>query len=307
MLRRVTGVENGNSGQDEHLLIGISKEMKRVIVSLFCSVWLAAAYADQPKPDELWALIAESQIVATGMLEVPVAEIRSRIESHKPEYVGLILKNAKALKGSAPSEIPIRWYTDARGYALRPERIISLNGRNAVLFLIKVDEESVKGFYFAGDTPKAIADADAGFLEKVRAEVSAQEQILKSFDNRFPPANEPLYQKVKDEIDATTRKSTQMGAFRQLEQLGEKGVPAIIMQMDDRRDLAIHAISLQNKSPEAWEACRQYGPVKVVDAMSAILTQITGLSFGNIDNGGSERERRATVDGWRVYLYHLKR
>lgn len=281
--------------------------MKRLITCLLCTVWLAAARADQPKPDELWAIIAESHVVATGMLEAPVAEIQSRIESRKPEYANLILKNAKAQKGSAPSEIPVRWYTEALEYAPTPERIISLNGKNAVLFLIKVDEDSVNGFYFAGDTRKAIAEPDEGFLEKVRVEVSAQEQILKSFANRFPPGSEPLYQNVKVMIDATTRKKTQMEAFRQLEKLGEKGVPAMIMLMDDRRDLPISAISLQNKAPAAFEAYRQCGPVKVVDVLTAILNQVTGRSFGFIYNGGSERERSATVDGWRIYLYHLKK
>ena len=129
--------------------------MKRLMTCLLCTVWLAAARADQPKPDELWALIAESHVVATGMLETPVAEIQSRIESRKPEYVSLILKNAMVLKGSAPSEIPVRWYTEAREYAPTPERIISFNRKNAVLFLIKVDDASVNGFYFAGDTPRA--------------------------------------------------------------------------------------------------------------------------------------------------------
>jgi len=281
--------------------------MKRTIISLLCIVWLAVAYADQSKPDELWVLVAESHVIATGTLEVPVGEIRSRIKSRNPDYVPLILKEAKLLKGSASSEITVRWYADTREYAPKPERIISLNGKNVLLFLIKVDDDSVKGFYFAGDTPQAVADPDNAFLEKVRAEISTQAQILKKFVDKFPPTTEPLYQKVKSLIDATTRKSAQMGAFRQLEELGEKGVPAIIMQMDDRRDLAIPAISLQNKSPEAWEGLRHYGPEKIVDAMSAILNQITGWSFGSIYNGGTERERRTTVDGWRIYLYHLKK
>ncbi|MCI0483378.1 MAG: hypothetical protein L0Y78_02225, partial [candidate division NC10 bacterium] len=90
------------------------------------------------------------------------------------------------------------------------------------------------------------------------------------FQELAPLENEPLDGQVKDLIDATTRKETQMDAFRQLEELGPKAVPAIIMLMDDRRDLAIPRIALSNP-PKAWEAIRQYSPKKVVDAMSAIL------------------------------------
>lgn len=72
--------------------------------------------------------------------------------------------------------------------------------------------------------------------------------------------------------------------------------------MDDRRDLPDPRISLANKSPDAFEGLRHYGPKQVVDALAAILNQITGQDFGFIYNGGTNAERKETIDGWREFL-----
>jgi hypothetical protein len=75
--------------------------------------------------------------------------------------------------------------------------------------------------------------------------------------------------------------------------------------MDDRRPLRTQAISLVNHAPNAFEATRHYGPDQVVDGLDAVLRQITGQSFGSIENGGSSRERDAAVAGWRIYAADL--
>lgn len=45
-----------------------------------------------------------------------------------------------------------------------------------------------------------------------------------------------------------------------------------------------------------------YGPEKVVDALAAILNQITGRHFGFIYNGATDAERTKTVRAWRDFL-----
>jgi hypothetical protein len=97
-------------------------------------------------------------------------------------------------------------------------------------------------------------------------------------------------------------KSTEQQAFKDLEALGCAGVPAIIGQMDDRRILPDPNISLSNNYPEAFEEKRSYGPKVVVDALAAILSQITGQDFGFIYNGAAEPERKKTIEGWRGFL-----
>ena len=97
-------------------------------------------------------------------------------------------------------------------------------------------------------------------------------------------------------------KSTEQQAFHDLEALGCAGVPAMIGQMDDRRTLPDPNITLSNNYPEAFDERRSYEPKVVVDALAAILSQITGQDFGFIYNGASEPQRKKTIQGWRGYL-----
>ena len=79
-------------------------------------------------------------------------------------------------------------------------------------------------------------------------------------------------------------------AYVKLERLGTQVIPAIICQMDDRRELAVKNISLENKYPNATEPSRQYSPKVVTDVLAAILNQVARNSFGFIYNGASEEE-----------------
>jgi hypothetical protein len=264
-----------------------------------------ASLAGHPSTEEIWPLVARSHVIATGTLGVPVEAIRACLSSKQHKYVELTVSRDKVLKGNPPATFPVRWFTRPEKNGPDPEYVIKLNGKRVLLFLLEVDETSAKGLYFAGDMTRALVETNTGLLEQVRGEVAAQQKLLKRFDDAWPPAREPLHARVKDLIDAATRKDTQMVAFRQLEELGEKAVPAIIMLMDDRRDLAIPQITLSNP-PRHWEAVRHYGPKKVVDALAAILNQLTGESFGFIYNGGTERERQAAIEGWRIFLHRWK-
>lgn len=103
-------------------------------------------------------------------------------------------------------------------------------------------------------------------------------------------------------IERMLSAKTEHKAFSDLEALGCPAVPAIIRRMDDRRKLPDPEISLRNKSPDAFEAVRHYGPVEVVDALAAILNQLTGRDFGFISNGATDEERTKAVQGWRKFL-----
>src|SRR5271169_5281254 len=109
-------------------------------------------------------------------------------------------------------------------------------------------------------------------------------------------------QQVAVLIAKILNKSTERQAFHDLEALGCAGVPAIIGQMDDRRTLPDPNISFSNNYPEAFEETRSYEPKVVVDALAAILSQITGQDFGIIYNGASEPQRKKTIQGWRDFL-----
>src|SRR5262249_5401117 len=103
-------------------------------------------------------------------------------------------------------------------------------------------------------------------------------------------------------IEKMVHKRTEHKAFADLEALGCVAVPSIIERMDDHRRLPDPTISLENKSPDAFEGLRHYGPERVVDALDAILNQLTGHG-GALVNGGSEAERTEAVQGWREWLH----
>jgi hypothetical protein len=110
-------------------------------------------------------------------------------------------------------------------------------------------------------------------------------------------------ERVSTLIGQILNNSTERRAFADLEALGCPAVPAIIERMDDRRSLPDPRISLKNKSPQAFEGLRHYSPQTVVDALAAILNQVTGRNFGFIYNGATDAERTKTVRGWRDFLH----
>lgn len=272
--------------------------------SLLAPVTPGAAARD-PDCDTIWRVVAQSHVIVTGTLQVPVESVRKSISSKKYEYVQINVICDQVLKAKARKTISVRWYTEPNEYSPSAERVMALDGKKVILFLVEADDEAAKGFYFVSGTFCALSEANTGLVERIRSEVKMQRDLSEGLAKVFPPKDEPLYAKVKGLIEATTHKDTQMAAFRDLEALGPKGVPAIILLMDDRRRLGEGAISLRN-APSHWEGIRHYRPETVTDAMAAILNQITGDSFGCIYNGGSERERREAVNGWRIYLYHRK-
>lgn len=103
-------------------------------------------------------------------------------------------------------------------------------------------------------------------------------------------------------IERMLKANTEQKAFFDLEALGCAAVPSIIRRMDDRRSLPDPRISLRNKSPDAFEGIRHYGPTQIVDALAAILNQLTGQDFGFIYNGATDEERTKTIQGWRKFL-----
>ena len=125
--------------------------------------------------------------------------------------------------------------------------------------------------------------------------------LPRSLPCRGQPASRSLEKHVAVLIGKMVNRTTEHQAFADLEALGCPAVPIIIKQMDDRRNLPDHSITLTNKFPQAFEPQRFYGPEKVVDALAAILNQMTGEDFGDIFNGGTDAEQTKTVQGWRDF------
>ncbi|MEO8616327.1 MAG: hypothetical protein ABI600_14370 [Luteolibacter sp.] len=284
--------------------------MKNLLFALFflmCSV--VSLHADfHPNAEDTWPLVARSQVIVIGTLDVPVERIREFQSSGKHDYLNLTVKTDQVMKGNVAREFNVSWFTKPRSDSPDPEQVIGLNGKNVMLFLSVSHEDRKETLYFAADSTKAVTEYSEKLQQRVLSEIALQRKVLAARDQAVAVPNPAIFQKVKKLIDATTRKESQKDAFKQLEALGWDGVPSIIMLMDDDRDLAIKHIELDNHAADAFEGIRQYGPSKVVDAMAAILNQITAENFGFIYNGDdTEQDRHDCADGWMMYLYHWEK
>jgi hypothetical protein len=256
-----------------------------------------------PADATLADLVAGSDLVLVGRMDVPKQRLLEESTKPSPDYLEIPIQIGGVVKGANVENATVRFYPRDAAYKPSNDSVLHLAGTPAILFLTRVDDGPV-GLYFAGYSPDALKPATDQNLEAAREEVSRQAKIINSWrvDTTLPRFGE-----VRALIARLGRVSgdEQQHVFDQLERLGEEAVPAIISQMDDRRPLQTQAISLVNHAKDAFEGMRHYGPKQVVDGLDAVLNQITGESFGSITNGGSDRQRAATVAGWRVYAADL--
>lgn len=295
---------------------------------LLCALALACPAFAQPAKPALqttiaasptysnWKLVAQSDLIVRGRLIAPVQTLRARSKSKKPNEEILKVRIHQVLKGKqGQKSLAIRISTPLASYEPSLQTILSLNGKEVVAMVGREDGESIQGqflpspsaeqSFFAGYSPEALQPDSSDLALRIRTEVQNQERIAAEFSRlpaARPDASEP---KVKALIQAMLNEKSEQKAFADLESLGAQAVPSTIRLMDDRRRLPFPGgIMLRNKSLNAFEGARQYRPDVVVDALAAILNQVTGESFGFIYNGASQRERQREVNGWRVFLHY---
>lgn len=273
-----------------------------LIPLLLAVTWSAPAQAQQT---QLWRLVARSDVIATGVVEFPAGPVAPR------NYVLLPVSEARLLKGATDQPFVIRWFSEPGPNGLSAEQLARVAGSSSIVFALRAEE----ALYFAGDTPDAVQPAQPAATAAVEAEIARQAEVLASWQ---ADSDVPHYAEVRAIIEAiialppASREERRSGAteqqrlFDRLVALGVEAVPAIVEQMDDDRALASPMISLINHAPGAFERTRHYGPKAMVDALAAVLNQLTGESFGFIYNGGTAAERDASIRGWRIYLDNLR-
>lgn len=256
-----------------------------------------------PADVKLASLIAASDLVLIGRMEVARQRLADEARKPSPDYLDIPVQIEGVVKGGNVGSATLRFYPKDAPYKPSNAAVFDLASAPVVLFLTRVEDGPV-GLYFAGNSPDALQPATGKIVGAIRAEALRQAQITASWHGN---TTLPRFAEVRALVERLGRVSggEQQRVFDRLEGLGDEAVPAIIAQMDDRRPLRTHAISLVNHSPDAFEGMRHYGPGQVVDGLDAVLNQITGASFGSIANGGSGRQRDATIAGWRVYAADL--
>jgi hypothetical protein len=257
--------------------------------------------------ENYWRIIANS----SNIYCVNSSYLKNNIRNYAIDrYSEINIPVIKVLKGEMISEVILRMYIDKENY----DFINSLpNNSEVIVFFKKLynhwgpEYGNEYNYYLADDITYSIIAADGNVLNYIIKEVNFQDQII----------NEQLYKKftidiginnkIKNIIRNITNRILEENSFKKLEDYGVTGVPYIILALDDFRELPIQSISLRNKSPDAFEGIRHYGPYLVADSLAAILNQITGEHFGFIYNGDdtTDDERKQCIRGWYIYLYYL--
>jgi hypothetical protein len=225
-------------------------------------------------------------------------------------YVGINIPIIKTLKGEIKDVITLRMYMNRENY----DFICSLTDNIEILIFLRKSYNpwgpqygNEYNYYISTYIANSIIVSNDSFLDYVINEVAFQSQIINEQLYKNFIIDNTLNNNIRNIINNITNRRMQQDGFRRLENYGNDGIPYIILFLDDFRQLPIRSISLENNFPGAFEGIRHYGPYLVVDALAAILNQITGESFGSIYNGDdtSDEERRQCINGWYIYLYYL--
>jgi hypothetical protein len=285
---------------------------------VLAAITLFLAFAPQSKPggakpaapEPPWRAEAAATRVVVGTIRADRKALDDAEKSGGAE-VAVRIEVSAVLKGEAEKEVAFRFFATPRekvNYPVSPTlaEMRALDGKKQIVYLAQVDDPVARGLWLA------TTDDGASLREAREADVAA---ALEQIDRHQRWLKEPVSvadPKIGKEVDALVEElvatpERQTKAQARLTELGAPAVAAIIRAMDDRRPLASPYIALTNKAKDAFEGSRQYSPKLVVDALAAILNQITGERFGFIYNGASGAERAQCAAGWRIYAREIAR
>ncbi len=254
----------------------------------------------------VWRSIADSDLVVVGVISLP-NEVPTEAPGGSDLHFTIKINQVLYGKSQQP-DIAVQFDSGSP----TTQELRSSKGLERVVFLQLLDMARYdtdqwktitrKEWYLVNyDVGPATLEASTEVIENVKGIVARNEQSL---HERFPQTDPKVDAQVQALIaDMVKDPERERSAFSQLEALGIPAVLSTIRYMDDRRRLAEPVISLENKARNAFEARRFYGPKLVVDALAAILNQVTGMRFGDLDNGGSDAMRDHAVRGWRLYAH----
>lgn len=283
----------------------------RGIMCVCCVIGAGAVGNEIPKHDVLWEMVASSHLILTGTMSVPVETLRAEQNSEKGTYVHIPIAVEERLKGDYTDQtINVQYFTKSHiNKGMSPDDLIALNGKQVLLFLILIrgDDPLIKEYYFSGMTNKSCLECTPELIGEVHKEIQRQDTILKDYPHWMARENSSMKRTVKKQIAKVLKNPAQgSDVTNQLIALGLEALPSLVRQMEDFRPLQIKDLMLPNRSSNAFEAFAHYKPKAVVDLVSTIATAITGKGFGHLYNGGSDRERWAAINAWRIYLYEMQ-
>jgi hypothetical protein len=278
-----------------------SMKIKRWVIFLFVLFNVNNVYSLTSDANIDWRIIASSkEIIIANTNEIK--NIDRTVLNKYYEY-NILVNNI--LKGISEGRKIFKIYMNDENY----KYIESLEyDKEVIIFLISTYDGYGNNNYLAEYSIEDTIILNTELNKNtIKDEIISQKNIIqnKLYEN-FTIIRKD-YNMVRKTINNITNIILEKHSFTKLEKMDMEGVPYIILLMENYKKIPSGSISLKNKSENAFEEFRHYGPELVIDALAAILNQITGEDFGFIYNGEStQEERELTLNGWRIYLYYLK-
>jgi hypothetical protein len=276
---------------------------KALIMVMFLIVNISIIYAIEND----WKIIANS----SNIYHINTFYLKSGVQNRNYNtYIEINIPVIQTLKGEIKNTVILRLYL----YENYFNHISSLPDNIDVILFLKrhfnpwgPQYGNEFNYYIADNIKDSIIIYDNDYFNYLTNEITFQNRIITEKLYEQFEINTRINGRVRNLVRRITNRSSQVNCFIELENNGNNGVPYIILCLYDFRELPIKNISLRNYSPNAFEGVRHYGPYLVVDALAAILNQITGESFGFIYNGDdtTDEERKEAINGWYIYLYYL--
>jgi hypothetical protein len=248
-----------------------------------------------------WRLVAASDLIVAGQLDADEGS-RARLRDDEWDFLRLKLSRIASLKGPDTASIEIR-FSPAASRSLPSARAASLLGKGAIAFLVVVDAGDSPGIYFApgsaADQCEPLMAHDKSNEEAIGHEVARQQEI-----GDRPPlkVSAAIDARVEALVGGLLQERTQDAAVEELFRLTDDAIPSLVARLADRRPLPSRRMVVPN-APTHFESRSIYTPAVVTDVLATVLESLTGVSFGRIANGGTERDRARNVRGWRLFVH----
>ena len=258
-----------------------------------------------PQYEFLWRSVARAQHIVSGVLHVDTNKI-NEIKRTTTARIEINFTIDSVYKGDiSDKEIIIRKTICGKqetGVHCYDSSLFTYNNQRIIAPINESSADTAK-YAFTGSNAKSILLETEDNKIQIINEIAKQKDII---DNKkYAPicSIAKHYSELKKIIEDMLVKATAKKAYSDLEKLGLPTIPAMICMMDDRRELAAPLIMLEY--PPKSKRVIQHTPRQVVDVLAIFLRQFAGNDFGYIYNGASAKHRDNTINGWRIFLWHL--
>lgn len=253
-----------------------------------------------------WRAIIDADLILEGTLSLP-ANIREQLTEPNlkaDKVVSLPLAVSHVYKGTLQGNALNLQYYPKLVTPGQPDvpALIAAAGIDGIFFLSVFESPGGGSLEYSFSPPSLILQVSPALREQLVETIVSLAELARHVKEYLRLHEPPLNARVTALVEELLRPETASGAIEQLLALDRSAIPALVRHLDDRRPLAIKAVSVRPRSPNAFEGRIHYAPQEVVDLLSFILSHKTDDGVGSTANGGSELNRQRILDGWRVWL-----